>query len=281
PISTTPNSQNAMILYAMFLGYNQEDSSILNKQTVERGFLRGVYYKMDTIEIEKNQSVRVPRPRETMYIRNNPYNKLDESGVVEIGQMIEPGDIVVGIVVELAQVTENGKRYLDKSSTYENNETGRVVSVVTKLDGEDKFIMITYEYERSMSIGDKMSSRSGNKNVCGILIPHNDMPHTRSGMRPDIIINPASIPTRMTLAQVFETTISKLAAKKGVFLDGTVYTSFDSHELIDELEKEGLAIRDEMINGITGEMFNVALFYGPQTIMRIPKFVKEDRHAIG
>ena len=275
-----PNSQNAMILYAIFLGYNQEDSSIMNKGSVERGFLSGVYFKMDTVEIDKNQTVKSPKESETLYMRSLSYSKLNETGIIPIGTIAEQGDIVVGRVIELSQPTD-GKRFIDKSVSYENEEPGRVVSIIKKLDGEDKFVIITYEYIRNMSIGDKLSSRSGNKTIIGAHIPQQDMPHTKDGLRPDIILNPASIPTRMTLAQLFETSISKLCAKKGIITDGTVYTKFDIHDLIKELEENGLGVREKMINGITGEIFDTLLFYGPQTIFRLPKFVKEDRHAVG
>ena len=276
-----PNSQNGMILYAIFLGYNQEDSSIVNKGSVERGFVSGVYFKMETVEVEKSQTIRIPKEKETMYLKSLSYAKLGENGIIPVGTIVEQGDILVGRIVELAQPTEQGKRYIDKSVHYDNEEPGRVVSIISKLEGEDKFIMITFEYDRRMEIGDKMSSRSGNKNICGCHIPQQDMPHTRDGLRPDVILNPASIPTRMTLAQLFETTINKLCAKKGIFVDGTVYTKLDVHELVKELDAEGLGVREQMINGITGELFDTFLFYGPQTVFRLPKFVKEDRHAIG
>lgn len=276
-----PNSQNAMILYAIFLGYNQEDSSIVNKGSVERGFVSGLSFRMETVEVEKNQSVRIPKEKETLYMRNLSYSKLAENGIIPVGSTVRQGDILVGRVVELSQPTDDGKRYIDKSVPYDNEEPGRVVSIIKKLEGEDRFISITFEYDRRMEIGDKMSSRSGNKNICGCHVPQQDMPHTRNGLRPDVILNPASIPTRMTLAQLFETSINKLCAKRGVFIDGTVYTKFDLHELVEELESEGLAVREQMVNGITGEVFDTLLFYGPQTVFRLPKFVKEDRHAIG
>lgn len=132
-----------------------------------------------------------------------------------------------------------------------------------------------------LSNGDKLSSRAGNKNIISLSIPEMDMPYTKEGLRPDLILNPHSLPTRMTLAQMFETTVSKLAVKQGHIVDGTVYTRFDTEELVAELEKEGLAVRDQMINGITGELIDVAMFFGPQTVLRLPKFVREDRHAIG
>ena len=276
-----PNSQNAMILYAIFLGYNQEDSSIVNRNSVQRGLLSGLYYKMETIEVEKNQTIQIPKEKETMYLKSLSYAKLAENGIVPVGTIVEQGDILVGRIVELSTPVDQSKRYIDKSVHYDNEEPGRVVSIIKKLEGEDKFIIITFEYDRYMEIGDKMSSRSGNKNIAGCHVPAQDMPHTRDGLRPDIILNPASIPTRMTLAQLFETSINKLCAKKGTYIDGTVYTKFDVHELVKDLEEEGLGVREEMVNGITGEVFDTLLFYGPQTVFRLPKFVKEDRHAIG
>lgn len=120
-----------------------------------------------------------------------------------------------------------------------------------------------------------------NKNILGVIIPQTDMPQTRDGLRPDIILNPHSLPTRMTLGQLFETLISKLAAKKGKLVDGSIYTKLNVPELVKELEANGLGMREPMVNGMTGEMFDAFLFYGPQTTYRLPKFVREDRHAIG
>jgi DNA-directed RNA polymerase beta subunit len=276
-----PNSQNCMMLYAILTGFNQEDSSILNKGSVERGFLKGVYYKQESVEIEKNQSIRIPRLHETIHTKNQSYAKLGEDGIVPVGTVIEQGDIIVGKVIELAQLTEDGKRYVDKSVSYDNEEPGRIAAVITRLDGEDRFVKLTIEFDRPMYIGDKMSSRAGNKNIAGLIIPQTDMPHTEEGLRPDIVINPHSIPTRMTLAQLFETLISKLAVKKGKFIDGSIYTKMNIHEMIKEMEDNGIGIREPMVNGMTGEMFDAFLFYGPQTSYRLPKFVKEDRHAIG
>ena len=140
---------------------------------------------------------------------------------------------------------------------------------------------IFYVRRKGKAVWTGNSSRAGNKTIISISAPEMDLPYTESGLRPDVILNPHSIPTRLTLAQLFETTISKLAAKQGHLVDGTVYTRFEITELVKELEAEGLVIRDKMINGITGELFDIALFYGPQTVLRLPKFVREERHAVG
>lgn len=276
-----PNCQNIMVLYSIFLGYNQEDSSMVNKASQEIGMLKGTYYKVQQVDLEKNMTVRVPRITDTSkYKQTMSYAKLDDQGFIKLGTMVYKGDIILGVVVELAK-PEDGKKYIDRSEQYMNEEEGRVVSIIPKLDGNKRFVAITFEYVRSLMVGDKMSSRAGNKNINSVLVPKCDMPHTEDGMRPDLILNPHSIPGRMTLAQLFETTIQRLCARKGMFVDGTVYRSFDIYELFDELEKSKLAKRELMVNGITGEVFDTLLFFGPQSILRLPKFVIEDRHAVG
>lgn len=158
-----PNSQNGMLLYAILTGFNQEDSSIGNRHSIERGFLKGVYYKTETVEIEKNQSIRIPRMHETLDTKNQSYAKLGEDGIVPVGTIVEQGDIIVGKVVELAQLTDDGKRYVDKSVTYDNDEPGRVSSIITRLDGEDKFVKLNIEYDMPMFLGDKMSMISSHE----------------------------------------------------------------------------------------------------------------------
>ncbi len=126
-----------------------------------------------------------------------------------------------------------------------------------------------------------MSSRAGNKNVNGLLVPRADMPHAEDGMRPDIILNPHSIPSRMTYAQLFETAVQRICARKGIIIDGTIYRNLDVRELLEEMERSGAGVRERMVNGITGEVFDALLFAGPQCVLRLPKFVVEDRHAVG
>jgi DNA-directed RNA polymerase beta subunit len=209
------------------------------------------------------------------------YSKLDESGCVPVGILVSKGDILLGIVIETAKLSSDGKPYVDKSFQYNGEETGRVVSITKKTDGNKKFYRFTFEYERDMIVGDKSSSRAGNKNIIALLMPPQDMPYTRNGERPDLILNPHSIPSRMTPAQLFETAMSKLCAKKGMFIDGTAYRKYNVYELFTELEKEGLALKEIMINGMTGEAYDSLMFYGPQTIFRLPKFVIDDRHVVG
>ena len=74
-----------------------------------------MYFKMETVEVEKNQTIRIPKEKETMYLKSLSYAKLGENGIIPVGTIVEQGDILVGRIVELAQPTEQGKRYIDKS----------------------------------------------------------------------------------------------------------------------------------------------------------------------
>ncbi len=276
-----PASQTLIVLYGIFLGYNQEDSSMVNKASQEMGMLKGSYYKTIQIDIDKTMTIRVPSAKDTSLFRHNmSYAKLDEDGFIPVGTLVKKNDVILGVVVELADERE-GKRFIDKSESYTNEDDGRVITVIKKLDGMKKFVSITFEYVRSLTVGDKMTSRAGNKNVNGLLVPRADMPHTADGMRPDVIINPHSIPSRMTYAQLFETAAQRVCAKKGIILDGTVYRKLDVRELLEDMEKSGVGVRERMTNGITGETFDALLFAGPQCVLRLPKFVVEDRHAVG
>lgn len=276
-----PNGQNLIMTYAVFMGYNQEDSSVINKSSQELGMLKGTYYKMEKYELSKEDIIKVPTPSEVRSMKNGKsYAKLSEDGCVKIGDTLEKDDIWLGIVVESTEMRD-GKKYIDKSEQWRSEGVGKVVSVIKKLEGSPKFVIITVEYERGISVGDKCTNRAGNKNVCGLLLPKCDMPVTLNGTRPDFVLNPGSIPSRMTMAQLFEIILHKVCVAKGVSVDASVYRSCDIYTLLEELEKLGLGVREKMIDGITGELQDAMIFTGPQVVFRLPKFVLDERQVTG
>ena len=92
---------------------------------------------------------------------------------------------------------------------------------------------------RQPVIGDKFSSRHGQKGTIGNIIPEENMPFTADGLKPDIIINPHAIPSRMTIGQLKETLLGKVLVELGLFGDGTSFGEFDVKDICKELQKLG------------------------------------------
>ena len=108
-------------------------------------------------------------------------------------------------MVLIGKVTSSGDLNIDNSVTPKKGQLGYVdKSFIT--EGEEGFRIgkVRIREERIPSIGDKMASRAGQKGTIGLIIPEDDMPFTADGIRPDLIINPHALPSRMTIGQLIE-----------------------------------------------------------------------------
>ena len=124
-------------------------------------------------------------------------------------------------------------------------------------------------------------ARVSQKGTIGITYHQEDMPHTSDGIVPDIIVNPHAIPSRMTIAQLFECIMGKAGAVKGVFSDGTPFTDLTVDEIADELEKLGLNKYgyETMYNGKTGQRIDTQIFIGPTFYQRLKHLVETKYHS--
>jgi DNA-directed RNA polymerase beta subunit len=125
------------------------------------------------------------------------------------------------------------------------------------------------------------SSRHGQKGTCGNIIPECDMPFTKDGLRPDIIINPHAIPSRMTIAQLKETLLGKVLLELGIFGDGTSFGNLDIKTISEELQKLGYESygNEIMYNGLTGEQLETSIFMGPVFYQRLKHMVNDKQHS--
>ena len=131
----------------------------------------------------------------------------------------------------------------------------------------------------SLIIGN--SSRHGQKGTCGNIIPECDMPFTKEGLKPDIIINPHAIPSRMTIAQLKETLLGKVLLELGIFGDGTSFGNLDISTISQELQKLGYESygNEVMYNGLTGEQLETSIFIGPVFYQRLKHMVNDKQHS--
>ena len=125
------------------------------------------------------------------------------------------------------------------------------------------------------------SSRHGQKGTCGLIIPECDMPYTKDGLKPDIIINPHAIPSRMTIGQLKETLLGKVLVHLGLFGDGTSFGELDVKTIAEKLQDQGYESygNELMYNGLTGEQFHTNIFIGPVFYQRLKHMVNDKQHS--
>jgi len=294
-VNKIPNGQNVIVAIAMYGGWNQEDSLIVNKSSLERGMFITSYFRTyigkeqknsNTLEEEKFQKPVLYNPNGTPLTagmrEGASYGKLQENGFVKEGTKVDGGDAIIGKVIPLKTQTDDDIKYRDASTFVKSTEKGTVDKVYVNKDGEGfKFAKVRVRSERIPEIGDKYCSSYGQKGTCGIVYTQEDMPFTKNGMTPDLIITPLAIPTRMTIGQLIECVMLKVSARKAHAIDGTPFTNLNPNDIADMLEKCGLERNgtEIMYNGKTGEQMEAAIFVGPTYYHRLKHMVQDKLHS--
>lgn len=179
-------------------------------------------------------------------------------------------------------ITKQNQPWINKKVNDSNEEKlidyeGKVYCV--EMPSSHTYYMRENNFAPSIVIGN--SSRHGQKGTVGNIIPECDMPFTSSGLRPDIIINPHAIPSRMTIGQLKETVLGKVLIELGLFGDGTAFGDFHVSEICDQLLKVGYeAHGNELLyNGLTGEQHECSVFMGPVFYQRLKHMVNDKAHS--
>jgi DNA-directed RNA polymerase II subunit RPB2 len=282
-----PAGMNAIVAIACYGGYNQEDSIIMNRSSVNRGFMRGLYYTMYKDEEHRNvtsgreEKFMKPQKHATRKYKNSSYAAIGENGLPILNATLQENDVVIGKVVNLRNDTA-GYAYRDASTTHKNTEPCRIDGVWQDKNSDGyPFIKVRVVSERVPQIGDKFSSRHGQKGTVGMLLDEQDMPFTASGLRPDLIMNPHAVPSRMTIAQLMENIYGKIGVRRGTLGDGTPYDHMKVADLKTHMQDLGLqSYGNEMLyNGQTGEMMEAEIFMGPTFYQRLKHMVIDKKHS--
>jgi DNA-directed RNA polymerase beta subunit len=271
-----PIGLNSIVAVMIYGGYNQEDSLIINQGALDRGLFTTHHFTFEKTELEKNEEFTNPDPSTTADIKAySNYSKL-VNGYVPIGTYIENGDVIIGKIGKLNKSEQyDNFKYYDKSLIYKYVEPAYVWDVIKGRNEEDNlFCKIIFRSVRKVAIGDKFSSRSGQKGVCGITYRDSDMPFTETGIKPDIIFNPHSLPSRMTMGVLFEGMTAKISATKGTIQDGTIFKKINIDDIASDLESLGYnkSGTERLYNGMTGNYIDVEIFMGPIYYQRLQKF---------
>lgn len=288
----SPNGCNATIAYMIKGGYNQEDSATFKSTFVDAGALAGSFYRFVSAELEVGEHFGTPDPQSTKGLKPNAsYEKLVD-GFVPPGTIVRKNDVVIARFAKLqtggrrgaraADARDDGFRFVDRSVVYRLDEPAVVTNVYRPHGPNDKqFGVVKLRYPRFMRIGDKCSTRAGNKSINANIEYAADMPFTADGITPDIVVGPHSIPTRMTVGQLLESVLAKACELEGGCADGTIFGRASADEASRELERLGLRYSGctRLFNGKTGEVYNAAIFVVPTFYQRLQKFVLDDKYA--
>jgi DNA-directed RNA polymerase II subunit RPB2 len=289
-----PSGQNIVVAIMTYTGYNQEDSIMINRSFLQRGGFRSIFYRTYKDEEKKNQSSGEeerffkPDSQATRQMKNANYEKLGEDGFVPENHYVDNEDILIGKVVPLRiptgmVVPAGTKKYRDVSRTMRNNEIGWVDRIFRNRNGEGySFAKVRVRQDRIPEIGDKFSSRHGQKGTCGMILNAEDMPQTASGVVPDIIINPHCIPSRMTIAQLMETLLGKVGCEVGALGDGTPFGNCTVDGLASLLRDDlGMEPHSNEIlyNGFTGRQMETNIFVGPVFYQRLRHCSADKMHS--
>ncbi len=283
---TTPNAQNVILAYQALDGFGQEDSLILNRSSVDRGLFQGSHFYYEAAQLEKGEMFGNPDFSRTLDIKKDAVYSHVEKGVIREGTIVRKGYVLIVKTVKLLKPMGDKEQYLfaDRSIIYRAEEEAIVERVIPAVTEDDApMIKVKLRSCRPITIGDKLSSFAGCKGICAIKLDQADMPYTEEGLKPDIIINPHSIPTRMVISQVIETMMAELAVKQGCLLDGTPFKTLDIDGMQEELEKTyGVKYGGQrrMFNGRSGCWFDALIFIGPTSYQRLQKFVIDESYAM-
>lgn len=273
-----PYGYNCIVAMASTDGYNQDDGILFNRSSVERGMFRSLalrsYDALEEIDSISKVVYKIANPRLLpMWTDLKPgsdYSMLDESGIIKVGSPITDTTVLVG-------------RYLENPETHQIKDSsimptvftkGRVESVVVLNQANGmRLVKVRILQERIPELGDKFGSRHGQKGTMGMLIPAENMPHTREGIIPDVIVNPHGLTSRMTVAQVIEVLFGRLGVEVAAKCNGTAFCNRENivKTVGETLETLGLHPHTEniMYCGTTGKQLNCSIFMGPLYFMRM------------
>jgi DNA-directed RNA polymerase II subunit RPB2 len=281
-----PHGENAIVAIMSYTGYNVEDAILINKGAVDRGIFRTSYYSVleareeNTDVADVTDDVRVMNINSANVLKKKPgydYSVLDSNGLIVKGTAVHERMVIIG---KATKDPNDEDLYIDASMTPKKGQMGFVDQTYMSQDDDGyRIAKVRICDQRIPAIGDKMASRAGQKGTIGLIIPEEDMPFTKDGIKPDLIINPHAIPSRMTIGQLVESMFGKICLHYGNSGDCTAFANKGSkHELLGSmlnqvgLHKSGSEI---LYNGMTGDQIETEIFIGPNYYMRLKHMVKD------
>lgn len=291
--SAHPSGQNIIVAVMSYKGYNMEDAILVNKGSIERAFGRSTYFRPAVAEELRYSGglmdqIGVPDKETQGYRSERDYRLLEDDGVVYPEASVKESDVVIGrtspprFLSNLEEYSLSANIRRESSVSMMHGESGVVDFVfLTENEEGNRLVQVRVRDQRIPETGDKFMSRHGQKGVIGLIVPESDMPFTTKGVIPDLIFSPHAIPSRMTVSHMMELIGAKTGAMGGRTVDGTMFSGESEEDIRKDLLNLGFREdgTETMINGITGEKFDVKIYVGNMYYMKLKHMVANKLHS--
>ena len=294
--------KNLVVAFMTYNGFNYEDAVILNERIVKDDVLTSVHIEMKEIECRDTKLGPEEFTRDIPNISEDARKNLDENGIVRIGTEVKENDILVGKVTpkgmqELSSEEkllyaifgEKTREVRDTSLRVSHGCSGIVhdVQIFTKENSDElpagvsKVVRVYIVKKRKIQVGDKMAGRHGNKGVCSLILPEEDMPYLPDGTPVDILLNPLGVPSRMNLGQILELHLGMAGKKLGVHYATPIFNSATEEDLQEQVKEAGIDpdYKTWLYDGKTGERFDKRVSVGVMYMIRLVHMVDDKIHA--
>ncbi len=280
---------NLILAIGSFTGYNQDDGIVMNMDGIQRGMFRNMTFRSYSGFEEDDQKAktrtRIANPARvpgwTQLAPGLDYSKLDDRGIIDLkkGQYVDQNTVIIGRYIQ----SQSGAMR-DASITPQVWTSGRVDDIAVVVNNQGlRLVKIRIVEDRIPELGDKFSNRHGQKGTIGMFVRGHDMPRTRDGLVPDMLMNPHAIPSRMTIAQLLETMFGKAAAMVGGISNGTSFMNDGSpvDDIGNILETNGFEKygNELLYDGTTGVQIPSQIFIGKCYTMRLKHMTKDKWNA--
>uniref|UniRef100_A0A803MXH1 DNA-directed RNA polymerase subunit beta n=1 Tax=Chenopodium quinoa TaxID=63459 RepID=A0A803MXH1_CHEQI len=291
--------QNATVAVMSYTGYDIEDAIVMNKSSLDRGFGRCIVMKKKSAimqRYENNASERILPPTREGYAAER-MQALDDDGIAAPGQIIRQDDFLVNkstpkitkgpITSGVIPDSEYRPTPFKLSGLAgDNSVIDRVALFADK--NSNMCINFIIRQTRRPEVGDKFSSRHGQKGVCGTIVQQEDFVFSERGICPDLIMNPHGFPSRMTVGKMIELLGGKAGVSCGRYHYGSAFGEPSGHadkveDISETLVKHGFSYsgKDFLYSGITGEPLQAYIFMGPIYYQKLKHMVLDKMHARG
>lgn len=282
-----PIGQNLIVAVMSYEGYNIEDAIIINKASIERGLSRSTYFRPAIAEELRYaggliDEIAIPDKEVKGYKSEHDYRLLEEDGIIFPEAVVNENDVVIGktspprFLSSLDEYNLASSTRRESSVSMRHSEQGIVDFVLlTENEEGNKLIQVRVRDQRVPEVGDKFTSRFGQKGVIALINKQTDMPFSASGIIPDILFSPHGVPSRMTVSHLLELIGGKVGALSGRYIDGTSFDSEVEGDLRQQLLELGFRENgtETLYNGHTGEQFTAKIYIGNMYYMKLKYMV--------